>query len=249
VESQLSEETAFRYWFRLSEMSKNALARTVTERAAARGHIQVRPDGSRVRRWLDHGERPRDPVPDLIAEILSERTGYRLSAADLGLAPAPGGDEARYRGPAEILTDIQRTASATLAHGPNRPVPTEYSDTPQGSEPRHLLNALESWSWSSPRPLPAAAPKGRLGRADAERIAAHARAAVGLLTTAAGQRAEHRVRSRAFDAIALARAQLFTALDSARVRRRYRDLAREAAAHPDIPHARQIHELLTTGRP
>lgn len=466
VEARLSEETAFRYWLRLSGMSKNALARAVTERAAVRGHAQVRPDGSRVRRWLDNGERPRAPVPDLIAEILSERTGYRLSAADLGLAPAPAGDEARYRGPAEILTDIQLTASATLAHGPNRPVPAEYGDTPQGTEPRHLLTALESWSWSSPRLLPATAPTGRLGRADAERIAAHttalrqmdnthggasmlymaaahllatntaikdgtyteqagrtlfrelgdlagvvgwaahdsanypaavkyltlaihaaresgetnltahllqclarvwgyvghpqlardcialalygarntaspvlraglhaldarfaallglprdalraihlaqeifteegtdpdpafvsyldeaelsstlgevllflarktdttthARAAVDLLATAASQRAEHRVRSRAFDAIALARAQLFTgqfeaahataeqaaavgsALDSARVRRRYRDLAREAAAHPDILHARQIHDLLTTGRP
>ncbi|MFD4790323.1 hypothetical protein ACFWN1_25355 [Streptomyces sp. NPDC058459] len=42
---------------------------------------------------------------------------------------------------------------------------------------------------------------------------------------------------------------LGTALDSARVRRRCRDLAREAVAHLDIPHARQIHELLTTGRP
>ncbi|MDJ0346783.1 hypothetical protein QMK19_31785 [Streptomyces sp. H10-C2] len=99
----------------------------------------------------------------------------------------------------------------------------------------------------------------------------HARDAIGLLATAADRRAEHRVRSRAFDAIALARAQLFTGqfeaahataehavavgtrLDSARVRRRYRYryryLAREAAVHPTVPHAREIHELLTTGRP
>jgi hypothetical protein len=91
----------------------------------------------------------------------------------------------------------------------------------------------------------------------------HAQDAIGLLATAANHRAEHRVRSRAFDAIALARAQLFTGqfdaayatteqavtigtgLDSARVRRRYRDLAREAATHQTAPHAHAIQELLT----
>ncbi|MEU6245694.1 transcriptional regulator [Streptomyces sp. NPDC047024] len=463
VEARLSAETAFRYWFRLSGMTKNALARTITKLAVERGHPQVRPDGSRVRRWLDHGERPRDPVPDLIAEILSERTGYRLSAADLGLAAAPVEDEARYRGPAEILTDLQRATGATLAHGPHRPERAEYDGAPQHPEPRHLLTALESWSWSTARPLPAVVANGRLGHADAERIAAHTSAlremdnahggasmlymatahlaatntaitngtytepagralyrelgdlagvvgwaahdaahypqavkyltlavhaaresgetnltahllqclarvwgyvghpqlardcialalygarntaspvlraglhaldarfaallgrprdalravhlaqeiftedsphpapafvsyldeaelsstlgevllflarktddakhaqhAIGLLATAAEHRAEQRVRSRAFDSIALARAQLFTGqfeaahataeqaaaigagLDSARVRRRYRDLAREAAEHPAAPSARQIHELLTT---
>lgn len=464
VEARLSGETALRYWFRLSGMSKNALARAVTKRAAERGHPQVRPDGSRVRRWVDNGERPRAPVPDLIAEILSECTGYRLSAADLGLSPTSAVDEARYRGPAEILTDIQRASSKTLAHGPHYPDQDDYGDGPQPTEPQHLLTALESWSWSSPRPLPAAVSDGRLGYTDAERIAAHTTAlrqmdnahggasmlhmatahlaatntaikegtytektgralfhelgdlagvvgwaahdsanypqavtyltlavhaareggdrnltahllqclarvwgyvghpqnardcialalygtrntaspvlraglhaldarfaallcqprdalraihlaqeiftednpnphpafvsyldeaelsstlgevllflarktntaqhaqhAITLLATAAGHRADHRVRSRAFDAIALARAQLFTGqfeaahatteqaaglgagLDSARVRRRYRDLAREAAAHPAVPHTKQIYELLTTG--
>ncbi|MFI2313649.1 hypothetical protein [Streptomyces sp. CB00072] len=37
-----------------------------------------------------------------------------------------------------------------------------------------------------------------------------ARDAIGLSATATGQLAEHRVRSRAFDAIGFARAQLFT---------------------------------------
>ncbi|MER6684618.1 transcriptional regulator [Streptomyces olivaceoviridis] len=462
IEARLSAETALRYWFRLSGLSKNALARAITELAAERGHPQVRPDGSRVRRWLDNGERPRDPVPDLIAEILSERTGYRLSAADLGLAPASSEDEAQYRGPAEILTSIQRATAATLAHGPHRPERAEYDDSLR-PEPRHLLTALESWSWSTSRPLPAVAADGRLGHADAERIAAHtnvlrqmdnahggasmlymatahlattntaikggtyteqtgralfrelgdlagvvgwaahdaahypqaikyltlavhaaresgdtnltahllqclarvwgyvghtqlardcialalygarntaspvlraglhaldarfaallgrprdalravhlaqeiftedspdpapafvsyldeaelsstlgevllflarktdtaqhAQRAIDLLATAANHRADHRVRSRAFDSIGLARAQLFTGqfeaahataeqavaigtrLDSARVRRRYRDLAREAAEHHAVPSARQINELLTT---
>ncbi|WP_110945937.1 transcriptional regulator [Streptomyces avicenniae] len=446
-------------------MSKNAFARAIAALAAERGHAQVRPDGSRVRRWIDNGERPRPPVPDLLAEILSQHTGYRLTVADLGLAaaPAPAEDEARYRGPSEILSDIHHTTSTQLAHGPHRAEQAEYEDEPQQAEPRHLLTALETWSWSAARPLPGVATAGRLGHTDAERIAAHTSAlrqmdnsyggasmlhmatahlattntairhgtyteqsgralfrelgdlagvvgwaahdaahypqavtyltlavhaaresgdrnltahllqclarvwgyighpqlardcialalygarntaspvlraglhaldarfaallglprdavraihhaqeifaedspdpapafvsyldeaelsstcgevllflarttatprhaqdAIGLLATAADHRAEHRVRSRTFDAIALARAQLFSGqveaahataeqavtigagLDSARVRRRYRDLAREAAAHPTIPHACELHELLTT---
>lgn len=464
VEARLSDETALRYWFRLSGLSKTSLARAVTELAATRGHSHVRPDGSRVRRWVDDGERPRDPVPDLIAEILSQHTGYRLSAADLALAADPREEEARYRGPTEILADVQQATGETLSHGPHRHEQAEYDDDPNYPEPHHLLHALESWSWTAPRPLPAIAADARLGHTDAERIAAHtsvlrkmdnthggasmlymatahlattnaaikagtytehtgrtlfrelgdlagvvgwaahdsahypqaikyltlavhasresgdrnltahllqclarvwgytghpqlardcialalygarntaspvlraglhaldarfaallglprdavravqlaqeiftedspdpapafvayldeaelastlgevllflarktdtprhAQDAIGLLTTAAGHRSEHRIRSRAFDAIALARAQLFTSqfeaahattqqaltigtgLNSARVRRRYRDLAREAAAHQDVPHARATHELLISG--
>jgi hypothetical protein len=442
-------------------MSKNALGRAVTKLAAERGHPQVRPDGSRVRRWIDKGERPRNPVPELLAQVLSERTGYCLSAADLGLSSTPPRDDTCYRGPAEILDDIQRTTSGTMARGPGT-MRASYASIPRVGQPRRLLASLESWSWSSPRPLPSAARHGRLGRADAERIAAHTAAlrqmdnrhggasmcymaaahlattnslitggtyteatgralfrelgdlcgvvgwashdsadyasairyltmavhaaresgdrsltahllqclarilgyvgypqaardcialalygsrntasprlraglhaldarfaallaaprdalraihlsreifaeddtdeipafvsyideaelssilgevllflsrktdtsqyagdAIGMLTVAIANRAEHRVRSRTFDAIALARAQLFTGqseaactaaaqamtisagLVSARVRRRFHDLGREARAHPDIPHAREIHDRLT----
>jgi hypothetical protein len=174
VEAQLSRETALRYWVRLSGMSKGGLARAITELAASHGHPQVRPDGSRVRRWIEHGERPRDPVPELIAQILSERTGYRLSPADLGLSSAPVAQGTSYRGPAEVLSDLRRTSGATLAHAPEADAEHPgYPDTPQEPEPRDLLAALESWSWRNPRPLPATAPEGRLGATDAQRIAAH----------------------------------------------------------------------------
>ncbi|MGW1071553.1 transcriptional regulator [Streptomyces sp. NPDC002537] len=168
-DAHLAGETALRYWFRLSGISKNALARAVSERAAERGHHQVRPDGSRVRRWIENGERPRDPVPGLLAEVLSERTGYRLSAADLGLGPSPADENSRYRGPTETLRDIRRTASTTLAQGPH----TKRDDAAPPEEPRELLSALESWSWKSPRPLPSVTSHGRLDTADIERIAAH----------------------------------------------------------------------------
>jgi hypothetical protein len=173
TDAQLSSESALRYWFRLSGMSKNALARAITDQAAKAGHHQVHPDGSRVRRWIEDGERPRAPVPDLIAHVLSERTGYRLSAADLGLIPTSGSDESRYRGPAEVLTDLHHATFSTLVHGSRRPEPADYDDTVQVPEPRDLLASLETWSWRSPRPLPGATRHGRLGMNDAERIAAH----------------------------------------------------------------------------
>lgn len=40
-------------------------------------------------------------------------------------------------------------------------------------------------------------------------------------------------------------ATLGTGLDSARVRRRHRDLARKAASYPADPLTREIHDLLT----
>ncbi|GAA1108139.1 transcriptional regulator [Nocardiopsis metallicus] len=172
-EPQLSDESALRYWFRLSGLSKSALARAVTERASQRGHPQVRPDGSRVRRWINDGERPRDPVPGLIAEILSEHTGYRLSTADLGLGPAPGNDKTRYRGPAEVLGDIERVTRATLVAGPHCAEQNTYGETLRFEEPRHMLTALETWTWKSPRPLPSVAAKGGLGHVDAERLSAY----------------------------------------------------------------------------
>ncbi|WP_324797281.1 Tat pathway signal protein [Streptomyces cyaneofuscatus] len=49
-----------------------------------RGHRQITPDATRVRRWID-GERPRPPVPALIAAVVSEGVGQSLTPGDLGL--------------------------------------------------------------------------------------------------------------------------------------------------------------------
>ncbi|PNE43464.1 transcriptional regulator [Streptomyces noursei] len=73
------------HWLDRSGLSNVGLARAVAQLARARGHRQVTPDESRVRRWLA-GETPREPLPELIASVLAERVGLPLTGPDLGFA-------------------------------------------------------------------------------------------------------------------------------------------------------------------
>ncbi|WP_232109933.1 hypothetical protein [Streptomyces buecherae] len=60
------------------------IARRLVARAQAEGHRQVAPGVTRIRRWIE-GERPRPPVPNLLAAVLSEALGQALTPGDLGL--------------------------------------------------------------------------------------------------------------------------------------------------------------------
>ncbi|MGX2998703.1 DNA-binding protein NsdB [Streptomyces sp. JNUCC 64] len=71
--------------FGLTGWSKGELARTVNRQAAAMGHPQLATDTSRVRRWIDMGEIPRDPVPRVLAALFTERLGRVVTIEDLGL--------------------------------------------------------------------------------------------------------------------------------------------------------------------
>jgi hypothetical protein len=71
--------------FRLAGWSKGELARLVNRQAAALGHPQLATDTSRVRRWIDGGETPRDPVPEVLASLFTERLGRVVTTEDLGL--------------------------------------------------------------------------------------------------------------------------------------------------------------------
>ncbi len=70
--------------FRLAGWSKGELARLVNRQAAAMGHPQLATDTSRVRRWIDMGETPRDPVPRVLAALFTERLGRVVTIEDLG---------------------------------------------------------------------------------------------------------------------------------------------------------------------
>lgn len=83
--------------FDLTGWSRGELARLVNRRAASAGHPEVATDASRVRRWLDVGAIPRDPVPRLLADLFSERLGRVLTVEDLGL-DRPAGVRARHDG-------------------------------------------------------------------------------------------------------------------------------------------------------
>ncbi|GAA1989214.1 hypothetical protein [Kitasatospora viridis] len=100
--------------FALTGWSKGELARLVNRRGAAIGQQQLSTDTSRVRRWIEHGEVPRDPVPMLLAAVFTERLGRVVSIEDLGLvrhrratpAPAQGAAPPEPERTAEILTDF-----------------------------------------------------------------------------------------------------------------------------------------------
>ncbi|MFF0448949.1 hypothetical protein ACFYT4_21500 [Streptomyces sp. NPDC004609] len=70
--------------FGLAGWSKGELARLVNRQAAAMGHPQLATDTSRVRRWIDMGETPRDPVPRVLAALFTERLGRVVTTEDLG---------------------------------------------------------------------------------------------------------------------------------------------------------------------
>ncbi|WP_033319729.1 hypothetical protein [Streptomyces yerevanensis] len=88
--------------FGLAGWSKGELARMVNRQAAAMGHPQLATDTSRVRRWIDMGEIPRDPVPRVLAALFTERLGRVVTIEDLGLVrhgrtgKRPGGGSAEH---------------------------------------------------------------------------------------------------------------------------------------------------------
>ncbi|MEU6387717.1 hypothetical protein [Streptomyces sp. NPDC046939] len=83
--------------FGLAGWSKGELARLVNRQAAAMGHPQLATDTSRVRRWIDMGEIPRDPVPRVLAALFTERLGRVVTIEDLGLVRR--GRTGRRQGP------------------------------------------------------------------------------------------------------------------------------------------------------
>ncbi|WP_299536016.1 hypothetical protein [uncultured Streptomyces sp.] len=70
--------------FGMAGWSKGELARMVNRKAAAMGHPQLATDTSRVRRWIDMGESPRDPVPEVLAALFTEQLGRVVTIEDLG---------------------------------------------------------------------------------------------------------------------------------------------------------------------
>lgn len=72
----------------LDEAGMNAaeLARNVNRLAAGEG-LTLHYDRTTVAHWLS-GSRPRDPVPQLVAEVLTRSIGRLISAAETGLAGA-----------------------------------------------------------------------------------------------------------------------------------------------------------------
>lgn len=100
--------------FGLTGWSKGELARLVNRQAAAMGHPQLATDTSRVRRWIDTGESPRDPVPKVLAALFTERLGRVVTTEDLGFdrrrqaGRSPSGDDLSWapERTAAVLTEF-----------------------------------------------------------------------------------------------------------------------------------------------
>jgi hypothetical protein len=73
-------------WVDASGLSHGEIVRRVVAEAIRQGHRQVRPDTSRLRRWME-GEIPRAPVPQLLLSVLSDAVGEALDIRDLGFTP------------------------------------------------------------------------------------------------------------------------------------------------------------------
>jgi hypothetical protein len=102
-------------WFVRSGWSKGELARQVNRRARQMGAHHVSTDTSRVRRWLD-GEQPREPIPQILSELFSERFGCVVGVEDLGLrrarpSPASSGVDLPWAAPHTVamISDFSRS--------------------------------------------------------------------------------------------------------------------------------------------
>ncbi|WP_432055628.1 DNA-binding protein NsdB [Streptomyces sp. bgisy022] len=101
--------------FGLAGWSKGELARLVNRQAAAMGHPQLATDTSRVRRWIDMGEIPRDPVPRVLAALFTERLGRVVTIEDLGLVRHGRAGKRSRGGSAEHPDDVPWAPERTAA--------------------------------------------------------------------------------------------------------------------------------------
>ncbi|MFF7361390.1 hypothetical protein [Streptomyces sp. NPDC008125] len=145
--------------FGMAGWSKGELARMVNRKAAAMGHSQLATDTSRVRRWIDMGESPRDPVPEVLAALFTERLGRVVTIEDLGFGRRGRMGKRRVTGKEEHPDDVPWAPERTAA------VLTEFTGMDLMLNRRGLVSAgvalaagptltsaLSDWLHSDPTP-------------------------------------------------------------------------------------------------
>ena len=108
----MSENSALIGWFERTGWSRGELARQVRSRARTTGNPQVACDTNSVRRWFE-GQTPRPPVPELLADVFSERLGTRVNPEDFGLTSSPVRDrtlmyDSSFAATVDVVTDLGR---------------------------------------------------------------------------------------------------------------------------------------------
>ncbi|KOT90406.1 transcriptional regulator [Streptomyces sp. NRRL F-5755] len=162
--------TLLSHFMERAQLSNAQLAHAVTAGARAAGHRDINPDESRVRRWRG-GECPRQPVPQIIAQVLGARLALPLTPADVGLPgplqPTGHGADLPWQHAATIAAIAHLTRSDLML-----PHTRTSDDAAQIQAADALLEPLRRWPSAKPAALPSPAPAGRLGTAQVESIEA-----------------------------------------------------------------------------
>jgi hypothetical protein len=77
------EQSALGELLGLAEWGPRQLVGAVNARLVGQGREQLRLDPTAGYSWVRHGFRPRPPVPDLVAAVLTERLGYSVTVAQV----------------------------------------------------------------------------------------------------------------------------------------------------------------------
>lgn len=157
--------SALAYWVTRTGASHETVVREVRQVAGEHGRHDIRPDRSRVPRWI-RGEEPRNPLPEYLATALG-----RLCDPQVCLAPADIGMTGRlvvgaasaWSGAAVVAAIIDTTRSDAMTDD------TTPTSTPllTGSG---LAAAVQPWLHLPDGDLPAPSRPGRLGMSDVQRI-------------------------------------------------------------------------------
>ena len=153
------------YWQRRADLNNSQFAAAIRKYAGTRGHRHVQPDARRVRAWRQ-GERPRDPVPELILEVFGERIGACLTLADVGLDRS-GAEKTQWDGPwrpIETATELITFARDDLMLG-RRDAELRSRELLGG---QRLLSIIQSWTTTTADPSGIGIRKGRRRIGDQE---------------------------------------------------------------------------------
>ncbi|MBK3639473.1 hypothetical protein [Streptomyces sp. MBT33] len=99
-----------------AKWNNSETARRINHHARQHGHSGVAVDKARVGRWIRHGERPRPPVPQLLADLLTEELGQPYTPQSLGIAPSYGVLVALDEHEHQALAEHAAAANMPLEH-------------------------------------------------------------------------------------------------------------------------------------
>lgn len=155
--------TLLAHWVSRAHVSYGRLATELARTAADHGHRDIRPDRSRVARWITNGEQPRPPVPDLLAATLTRlcHLPRPLTPTDLGLVLAPRSPTPTGSWhPQAVVASLLHTTRSDAMSDDATPVPARLLAGPE------LLRAAQGWlHLPDPDVLTPRRP-GRIGTAD-----------------------------------------------------------------------------------